>query len=285
MTAFKRYFLPDAGKWTPRGDTCPVSVIGQTPLDGSAEACWEVPFEDEDFVWTAGLVPADTTQDSEGQMRQLFEQYERILAERGLSVKDNCLRTWIFVRDIDNNYAGVVKGRRDYFNEIGLTEKTHYIASTGIAGRAEDPSVLVTMDAFAVRGINPSKVKYLQALDHLNPTHEYGVTFERGTAFEHNGHRHIFISGTASIDNKGNVLHVGDVRRQTSRALENIRVLLADGGASIGDVKQAIVYLRNPSEAGAVKEVLQREVPDLPYIMVDAPVCRPTWLVEIECYI
>ena len=289
MYAFTRYFTDGEFSVTgsrPADGRGAVSVIGQKPLDGRRTAVWNVPFEDDDFLWTAGLIPDDTSADSEGQMRQILEKYEAILASKGLSIKDNCLRTWIFVRDIDNNYSGVVKGRKDYFDGIGLTKETHYIASTGIEGNASDPSVLVTMDAFAVRGIDSRNVKYLQALDRLNPTHEYGVTFERGTAFTHNGHSHIFISGTASIDDKGNVLYIDDVRKQTERAVGNIRALLQDAPAPtrLEDAEQAIVYLRNDEDAPAVRETLEKFVPGLNYIMVHGPVCRPTWLVEIECW-
>lgn len=289
MYAFTRYFTDGEFSVTgsrPADGRGAVSVIGQKPLDGRRTAVWNVPFEDDDFLWTAGLVPDDTSADSEGQMRQILEKYEAILASKGLSIKDNCLRTWIFVRDIDNNYSGVVKGRKDYFDGIGLTKETHYIASTGIEGNASDPSVLVTMDAFAVRGIDSRNVKYLQALDRLNPTHEYGVTFERGTAFTHNGHSHIFISGTASIDYKGNVLYIDDVRKQTERAVGNIRALLQDAPAPtrLEDAEQAIVYLRNDADAPIVREALAELVPGLNCIMVHGPVCRPTWLVEIECW-
>ena len=257
--------------------------IGQWPLyeDGALE--WEVPFEDEDFVWTEHIVPADPALDSEGQTRQIFAQYEASLKAQGLSIKDNCLRTWLFVRDIDDNYAGVVKGRRDYFNNIGLTKETHYIASTGINGNDPDPKVLVSMDAFAVRNIDHAKVRYLKALDHLNPTHEYGVTFERATLFRHHGLGRIFISGTASIDSKGEVMYAGDPSRQTERALENIRALLSDGGATLENVKEAIVYLRYPEDRDKVARVLKTHVPDWKCFMVHAPVCRPAWLVEIEC--
>ena len=267
MTAFKRNF----------------KEIGQWPLYDGESPVWEVPFECEDFLWTRHIVPTDTSQDAEGQTARLFEQYEAALGAEGLSIKDNCLRTWLFVRDIDNNYAGVVKGRRDYFDAIGLTKETHYIASTGIAGNDPDPKVLVAMDAFAVRGIDHSKVRYLKAPRHLNPTYEYGVTFERATLFEHKGLKRILVSGTASIDCKGDVLFAGDAGRQTQRALDNIAALLEDGGATLGNVDEAIVYLRNPEDRDKVAEVLGRNVPLWRCFMVHAPVCRPAWLVEIEC--
>lgn len=80
------------------------------------------------------------------------------------------------------NYAGVVKARKEVFITQNLTEKTHYIASTGIEGRHADPSVLVQMDSYAVDGLEPGQIQFLYAPTHLNPTYEYGVTFERGTA-------------------------------------------------------------------------------------------------------
>jgi len=260
-----------------------VSAICQPPVDGSSMQEITFPVEDSDFVWTSGLVAQDASLDSEGQMRQIFEQYSEILKAQGLTIADNCVRTWIFVRDIDNNYGGVVKGRKDYFAKIGLTEKTHYIASTGINGSVSDAGILVSMDAVAVKNLDTSKVKYLTAPENLNPTYEYGVTFERGTLFSHNGKNTIFISGTASIDKHGEVMFVGDAARQTERTLDNIEALLRDGGASLDMAEAVIVYLRYPSDAQVVKAVLKEKVPYLKYVMVHAPVCRPKWLVEIEC--
>ena len=55
--------------------------------------------------------------------------------EQGCKLADNCIRTWFFVQNVDVNYAGVVKARNEVFVTQNLTEKTHYIASTGIGGR------------------------------------------------------------------------------------------------------------------------------------------------------
>ena len=58
-----------------------------------------------------------------------------------------------------------------------LTEKTHYISSTGIGGRHADPKVTVQMDTYAVDGLKSEQIHYLYAPTHLNPTYEYGVSF------------------------------------------------------------------------------------------------------------
>lgn len=118
---------------------------------------------------------------SEYQMRLLFNDYVMQLLENGCCLADNCIRTWIFVQNVDVNYAGVVKARNEVFATQNLTDKTHFIASTGIAGRHANPKVLVQMDAYAVEGIDKEQIHYLYAPTHLNPTYEYGVSFERGT--------------------------------------------------------------------------------------------------------
>jgi len=100
---------------------------------------------------------------------------------RGCRLADHCIRTWFFVQNVDVNYAGVVKARNEVFVTQNLTEKTHYISSTGIGGRHADPKVLVQMDTYAIAGVKPEQIHFLYAPTHLNPTYEYGVSFERGT--------------------------------------------------------------------------------------------------------
>ena len=181
------------------------------------------------------------------------------------------------------NYAGIVKARRENFLGQGLTESTHYIASTGIEGRHADPKIHVLFDAYAVKGLQPGQVTYLHALSHLSPTALYGVTFERGTSVEYGDRRHLFISGTASIDHRGEVVHVGDVREQTRRMWENVEKLLEEGKAGFEDVAQTIVYLRDASDYPVVRALFAKRFPDTPIQFVVAAVCRPAWLIEMEC--
>ena len=219
---------------------------------------------------------------SEGQTAAIFNAYETLLASKGMSVADNCLRTWLFVRDVDTHYGGVVKGRRDHFNGIGLTPDTHFIASTGIAGFSARPEQLVRMDAYAVSGLKEEQIQYLHAYDHLSPTALYGVTFERGTAVTYGDRRHVYISGTASIDKDGKVVHVDDPVKQAERMLENVSALLQEAGAGMEDLMYSLVYLRDMADYPRVCEVLQHHCPSLDPIYVLAPVCRPAWLVEME---
>ena len=203
--------------------------------------------------------------------------------EQHCTLQANCLRTWFFVRDVDLNYAGVVKARKELFATQGLTAETHYIASTGIEGAPANPDSYVQMDGYAVEGIDPEQITYLKASSHLNPTYEYGVTFERGTAIRYGDRKQIFLSGTASIDNTGAICFPGDVIQQTQRMMENIEALLQEAGASTQDIVQAITYLRDPADYVLVRNYFEQHYPDLPQLIVKAPVCRPGWLIETEC--
>ena len=163
-----------------------------------------------------------------------------------------------------------------------MTEKIHYIASTGISGRRADPRRIVAVEGYAIAGVGEEQVRFLTAPEHLGPTHAYGVTFERGVSVDLGDRRHLFISGTASIDSRGTVVHPRDIAGQTERTIGNIQGLLADGGATLADLVQMIVYLRDPGDRNPVADYLEGNLPGIPYILVQASVCRPEWLVEIE---
>ena len=298
---FKRYFLSDATNQAPlfeEQDDCTISYIQQPPLDGSKVAVWiylqrgtdiclangsaVVSHNGYQHIWTMGLM--DSSVDSSYmQTWKTMLAYIDTLKQLGATLERNCIRTWFFVRDVDTQYNGLVKSRRECFMEQGLTPNTHFIASTGIGGTPADPKALIQMGSYAITGFEPEQQRYLYALTHLNRTIEYGVTFERGTLMQYGDRNHVYISGTASIDNHGEVLHVGDVKKQTIRMWENVEKLLEEGGMTYDDVMQIIVYLRDCADYQIVKEMFDERFPNMPYVITLAPVCRPTWLIEMEC--
>ncbi len=298
---FKRYFLSDATNQVPliqENDECTISYIQQPPLDGSKVALWlylqqgtevsntngstVVSHNGYQHIWTMGLL--DTSVDtSYMQTWNTLLSYINTLKQFNATLEANCIRTWFFVRDVDTQYAGLVKSRRECFIEQGLTPDTHYIASTGIGGTPADPKALVQLGSYAMTGFEPQQQRYLYALSHLNRTIEYGVTFERGTLMQYGDRNHIYISGTASINNKGEVMHVGNINRQTLRMWENVEKLLEEGGMSYEDVMQIVVYLRDSSDYETVKQMFDKKFPNMPLVITLAPVCRPTWLIEMEC--
>ena len=250
VSVFKRYFLSDSANQADEvaaADTsdCAKSLVEQAPLDGTKIALWvylmtdvetrvlpselfEVRHGQYRHLWNASA--HNMAANSEYQMRLLFNEYVMQLAQEGCTLEANCLRTWLFVNDIDLNYGGVVRARNQVFFTQGLTNNTHFIASTGIGGRMHDPNVLTMMDNYAVAGIQKEQITYLYAPTHLNRTSDYGVSFERGTRIDYGDRCHVLISGTASINNKGLVVHQKDVVKQTQRMWENVEAFVAPTG-------------------------------------------------------
>lgn len=305
VAVFKRCFLSDAANqadilqaFMAENSDCALSIVEQPPLNGTKIALWVYLQTDvQTRVLHNGLFEVkhgaycqlwggsafNRAANSEYQTRLLLNDYVMQLMEQGCTLANDCIRTWFFVQNVDVNYAGVVKARNEVFVTQNLTEKTHYISSTGIGGRHADPKVLVQMDTYAVAGLQAGQIHFLYAPTHLNPTYEYGVSFERGTYVDYGDRRHVFISGTASINNKGEVVHPGDIRKQTERMWENVEALLNEAECTFEDLGQMIVYLRDISDYAVVKKMYDSRFPAIPKVFVHAPVCRPGWLIEMEC--
>ncbi|OAM90556.1 Rid family hydrolase [Termitidicoccus mucosus] len=313
---FSRYFVSDYANQSEApdlirslskggGNRVAVSIVQQPPLTAAKVVAWSYIIHDKNrqaqdsraisdhdllvrrgdyhHLWSTRLLSDNGVADSAGQTNNILRAYNRQLEKNGFLFKNDCIRTWLFVKDIDFNYQGVVDARREFFDELGLTADTHFVASTGIEGRHANPGINVMLDAYSVGGLAPGQIRFLEARENLNPTHEYGVTFERGTSVDYGDRRHVFISGTASINNKGEILHRNDVRKQAARAIDNIIALLRDADASMRDVAHLIIYLRDIADTPSVRQYFQENYRDVPKALVLAPVCRPGWLIEIEC--
>ncbi|MDZ7639923.1 MAG: Rid family hydrolase [Bryobacterales bacterium] len=131
--------------------------------------------------------------------------------------------------------------------------------------------------------------KAIRAPGALNEAIEYGSAFSRGLRLEFGALSVLLISGTASIDDHGKTVHVGDFRAQLRRTFRNISDLLAAEGASWKDIVKTTCYLRdidrdyqafNEERTAFYKE--QGLDPYPASVGIQAILCRPDLLVEIE---
>jgi enamine deaminase RidA (YjgF/YER057c/UK114 family) len=287
----------------PDGSPVAVSMIQQPPLSrakisllayhvDTVAGCAKTRISDHDVIVERGgldhlytgclCAAAGAAPDAAGQTRDVFGQLTRTLENLGGTLRDNCMRTWLFLKDVDIFYQDMVGSRSEIFRQEGLTMDTHYIASTGIEGACRHRYDVVAMDAYSVLGLQTGQVSYLNDFDRLCPTADYNVTFERGTRIAYADRAHVLISGTASIDRAGRIVHPGDVALQLDRAMSNVGALLQAGGAGFESLMYLIVYLRDPADAPIVRAVLESRFPHLPLSIVQGAVCRPEWLVEVE---
>jgi reactive intermediate/imine deaminase len=94
----------------------------------------------------------------------------------------------------------------------------------------------------------------------------------------------IFTAGQVAWDTSGEVIGLGDVRAQTLQTLNNVKSVLAEGGAGLDDVLKCNVYLKDISDFQAMNEVFASFFPTDPpaRTTVQALLADPEMLVEIE---
>src|SRR5271167_2317735 len=137
----------------------------------------------------------------------------------------------------------------------------------------------------------PVEKRAITNLGALNEAYDYAKpsSFSRGMRIDLNGLVILLISGTASIDENGATLHVGDFRAQMRRTYQNITALLAAEGATWKDIVRTTCYLRDIDRDYATFNeertafFQQQGLDPLPASTgIQAKLCRPELLVEIE---
>ena len=125
----------------------------------------------------------------------------------------------------------------------------------------------------------------------LNEAYAYAKpsSFARGMRIDLGEITILLISGTASIDEHGVSVHIGDFRAQMRRTLSNITGLLESEGCTWHDIVRTTCYLRdidrdydtfNEERTQFYKE---QGLDPLPASTgIQAHLCRPELLIEIE---
>ncbi len=124
----------------------------------------------------------------------------------------------------------------------------------------------------------------------LNEAYDYDrpVSFTRGMRVEMGPATMLFISGTASVNEEGKSIHLGDFDQQSWRTFRNIKALLEAEGASWHDVVRTTCYIkdmRNYDKFNKVRNAFYQQEQLDPFpasTAIEAGICRPELLVEIE---
>lgn len=212
------------------------------------------------------------------QSDSMFETAAELLRRHG-AVFPQVLRTWCYLDNIDRDYDAFNASRNAFFAQHQVQRLP---ASTGIRSGLYPHGTLCAMDLYAL--LNPENaVAEVMHTPTLNEANEYGSSFSRGMKLVLPEKTVLFISGTASVDERGETVHIDDVRRQVDRMLLNIRELFRPHGASFADVVQVITYLKWRDELDLFLKVWEEwGLAGLPNTLVEAGVCRPNLLCEME---
>jgi enamine deaminase RidA (YjgF/YER057c/UK114 family) len=208
----------------------------------------------------------------------MFGAAEEMLWQEGMSFRD-VVRTWIYLRDIERDYDAFNQGRRAFFQRAGISLRP---ASTGINGAPFPDEHNLSMSFYAIQSPEPLEVG-MMTTPTLNEAWVYGSDFSRGLKVVEANKIALYISGTASVDEHGRTVHAGDFEAQVGRMITNVSTLLAAQNASLSDLVSGVTYLKSPADAALLREMLRHHgVEGFPNVLVNAPVCRPNLLCEIE---
>jgi 2-iminobutanoate/2-iminopropanoate deaminase len=93
----------------------------------------------------------------------------------------------------------------------------------------------------------------------------------------------VFVAGQGPVNPKTNELELGDVRSETRRTLENIRLILSAAGSSLRDVVRVGVFLADMNDFAAMNEVYREFFPEAPPARTTVGAQLPKIKVEIDC--
>ena len=212
------------------------------------------------------------------QSDRMFAKSVPMLEQHGVSFRE-VLRTWCYLDEIDRDYDEFNLSRNEFFERHNVKRLP---ASTGIRAGLYPADALCSFDLYTLLDPDEAEIEVMHT-PTLNEADEYGSAFSRGMKVGLPEKTVLYISGTASVDEQGATVHLDDVEKQVERMLLNVKELLRPHGSSFADVVQIITYLKYADYLPVFVDIWKRwGLTGLPITFVEAGVCRPDLLCELE---
>jgi hypothetical protein len=235
---------------------------------------------------------------------QIMEKMNGLLAHEGLKPK-HIVRQWNYIPRIINpclkedhrqNYQLFNNARAVFYNQHHFT--SGFPASTGIGMKCGP----LTVGFIALSGADAMPLSNPQQIDAhrysgkvLVPTGDEkpdeSPRFERAKAFRLNEQLHVLVSGTASIKGE-DTIGLDDAAEQSRYTVSNIEKLIArenllKHGLEVNGALRKDTYLRvyykDLVYYPIIKAQVERTKLNTNVVYLEASVCRPDLLVEMEC--
>ena len=121
-------------------------------------------------------------------------------------------------------------------------------------------------------GVNPDSVA-----PPLKPHYSNSIRTEAGPL--------LFVAGQVALDRDGQLVGEGDIRAQATQVLENIKAIVEANGATMADLVQVVVYVRDIDAFTTVSDIREQYFPaDGPSsaIVEVSALAWPEFLIEIS---
>lgn len=222
------------------------------------------------------------------QSQEVFRMVEGLLQKENFPV-NSIIRQWNYIEQItgldgaDQHYQIFNNARSEFYRQADWSNG--YPAATGIGVNLGgilvdlDAAVFIRPECYATPIDNKLQVAaHAYSDDVLVAAHKKKTTpkFERAKSMTFDGHRLIYISGTAAIRGEDSLIGVG-LEHQLHITMENVRQLT-------GDTRLRVlrVYLKEESFYEEAAQLLKEYKLDIPISYLWADVCRDELLIEIE---
>jgi chorismate lyase / 3-hydroxybenzoate synthase len=219
--------------------------------------------------------------------------YQEIFAVLSRTEHRHLIRIWNYLPEInreaggDERYRQFNSARQLAFRKSGQATVGTVPAACALGSPAGSPLSIYFLAARQLPKMieNPRQTSAY----HYPPKFgRHSPIFSRACVLNASDGTSLFVSGTASIVGH-ETLHQGDVDAQTRETMANIDALLEEANRVVGLKRYSLdglkfkVYVRRPSDLGAIEGVLSRLLrPSTPIVYLQADVCREDLLVEIE---
>jgi chorismate lyase / 3-hydroxybenzoate synthase len=219
--------------------------------------------------------------------------YREIFAVLTETEHRHLIRIWNYLPEInreadgDERYRHFNSARQLAFRNSGRASMRNVPAASAVGSPAGSP---ISIYFLAAR--QPPKMienpRQTSAYHYPPKFGRHSPMFSRACVLSESAGTNLFVSGTASIVGH-ETIHQGDVAAQTRETIANINALLEEANRVVGLARYSLdglkfkVYVRQPSDLGAIEEVLAGSLGSSTSIVyLRADVCREDLLVEIE---
>jgi enamine deaminase RidA (YjgF/YER057c/UK114 family) len=221
------------------------------------------------------------------EIKEKFKLFQSCLKNVGF--KANCItRTWFYLNDIAENYKEFNALRREFFNELGIdySDESNYLpASTCIEGKGA-VSQYCSMNFYCTDTESEVEIRriYNREQNEANgSTYLFKPTFSRAVSLTYSNFIEMQISGTASINEKGESVFLNNPYEQIKKTLKNVNNLLRSEGMNFGDIVFSTCFFKDAAYFTFFQSILEEmKLDQFPFVCVVSNICREDLLFEID---
>jgi enamine deaminase RidA (YjgF/YER057c/UK114 family) len=245
-------------------------------------------YQNSCYVSVASLGPRRSLgeqQKLQEHAKSMFEEANAILTTHGLTYRD-VARTWIYLPKLLSWYDEFNVARRQAYRDFGLMDGQKPVwlpASTGIQGDCPlGRECMMDFLAISCREGSALEMQMLQSPRQCN-AFEYGSSFSRAVEIRDEAVSRIYVSGTASIDEQGKTVYVGEPEEQIRHTLRAVGDLLASRGHRLSDAAHGVAFLKRADYSDQFRRIAQEQGLDYRGVIeTAADICRDDLLFELE---